>query len=197
MLSQSESRVSGSEAGAHGLVDGQAPAGGRTARLWPKPSLELFWTQKWIMIIVIVLMNATEMLHFILIILSPKKVGHFQKTGHEPNSAPSHAASRATWARLLHNETRFRQPDDSHAPSERRTRRTSGLRMKNGFHTGTNKKVTPYHETMFCQPDDFHAPSQWRRKRSSASGKKGSYSTYLYLDFHLLSRQWLLHTGGS
>ena len=148
------------------------------------------------MIIVIVLMNATEMLHFILIILSPKKVGHFQKTGHEPNSAPSHAASRATWARLLHNETRFRQPDDSHAPSERRTRRTSGLRMKNRFHTGTNKWVTPNHETMFCQPDDFHAPSQWRRKRSSASGKKGSYSTYLYLDFHLLSRQWLLHTGG-
>ena len=196
------------------------------------------------MIIVIVLMNATEMLHFILIILSPKKVGHFQKTGHEPNSAPSHAASRATWARLLHNETRFRQPDDSHAPSERRTRRTSGLRMKNRFHTGTNKWVTPNHETMFCQPDDFHAPSQWRRKRSSASGKKGSYdmtwisklvlkpnmsyswlwhfsfktikchshskiwlsctllpswlpySTYVYPDFHLLSRRWLLHTGG-
>ena len=24
-----------------------------------------------------------------------------------------------------------------------------------------------------------------------------SYSTYLYLDFHLLSRRWLLHTGGS
>ena len=34
----------------------------------------------------------------------------------------------------------------------------------------------------------------------SLSPMKGSwlpYSTYLYLDIHLLSRWWLLHTGGS
>ena len=107
-----------------------------------------------------------------------KKVGHFQKTGHEPNSAPSHAASRATWARLLHNETRFRQPDDSHAPSERRTRRTSGLRLKKkGFTLGVkNGSLLTIRPCSISQTIPIRPPASGGEQEEPLEGGRAAFT---------------------